>query len=85
MDLLESLLNNGVREFPGSAEELQWGQGAEPEQLWSRVSPWAEAGPRAQYIQAAGGYAHNSYFSTTINNVFLKKVLEIQTFLEGSC
>ena len=39
MDLLESLLNNGVREFPGSAEELQWGEGAEPEQLWSRVSP----------------------------------------------
>lgn len=44
-----------------------------------------KSGPRAQYIQAAGGYAHNSYFFTAINNVFLKKVLEIQTFLEGSC
>ena len=39
MDLRESLLNNGVREFPGSVQELQWGQGAEPEQLWSQVSP----------------------------------------------
>lgn len=44
-----------------------------------------KSGPRAQYIQAASGYAHNSYFFTAANNVFLKKVLEIQTFLDGSC